>query len=108
MSVKKYSRQARRFGVQIPITFRYEEKNQNGTVLNLSAQGCAITADQLPAMQAYISLVIDLQVGMKPVEVELAGVRWVSDYRCGLEFIRLSGESSRRLNEFVALLERTP
>lgn len=108
MSVKKDSRQARRFGVQIPMTFRYEEQNRNGTVLNLSAQGCAITADQLPAMQAYISLVIDLQAGMKPVEVELAGVRWVSDYRCGLEFIRLSVESSRRLNEFVALLERTP
>lgn len=108
MSVKKDSRQAHRFGVQIPIAFRDAEKNHSGTVLNLSAQGCAMTAGQLPAMQAYISLVIDLQAGMKPVEVELAGVRWVSDYRCGLEFIRLSGESSRRLNEFVALLERTP
>mgnify|MGYP001589023575 FL=1 len=106
--MKKDSRQARRFGVQIPLTFRHEEKNRNGTVLNLSAQGCAMTADQLPAMQAYISLVIDLQAGVKPVEVELSGVRWVSDYRCGLEFIRISGESSRRLNEFIALLERTP
>lgn len=106
--MKKDSRQARRFGVQIPITFRHEEKNHDGTVLNLSAQGCAITADGLPAIQTYISLVIDLQAGMKPVEVDLAGVRWVSDYRCGLEFIRLSGESSRRLNEFVAILEQTP
>ena len=108
MSVTKDSRQARRFGVQIPITFRYEEKPRNGTILNLSAQGCAITADQLLPMQAYISLVIDLPAGMEPVEVELAGVRWVSDYRCGLEFIRVSGESARRLSEFVVLLERTP
>ncbi len=106
--MKKDSRRACRFGVQIPITFRDKENNRNGTVLNLSAQGCALTADQLPTMQAYVSLVIDLQAGMKPIEVELAGVRWVSGYRCGLEFIRLSGESSRRLNEFVALLERTP
>jgi hypothetical protein len=108
MSVKKDSRQARRFGVQIPITFRCEETNRNGIVLNLSAHGCAMTTDQLPAMPAYISLVMDLQAGTEPVDVELAGVRWVSDYRCGLEFIRLSGESARRLSEFVALLEQTP
>jgi c-di-GMP-binding flagellar brake protein YcgR len=65
-----------------------------------------MTADRLPAIQSYLSLVLDLQSGKKPVEVELAGVRWVSEYRCGLEFIRISDESSQRLSEFVALLEQ--
>lgn len=67
-----------------------------------------MTADRLPAFSTHIALRIDLLNGAEPVEVELAGVRWVSDYRCGLEFIRLSADSLGRLRAFVALLENTP
>jgi hypothetical protein len=65
-------------------------------------------ADRIPALSTHVALRIDLLNGAEPVDIELAGVRWVSDYRCGLEFIRLSAESCGRLRAFVALLENTP
>jgi hypothetical protein len=46
--------------------------------------------------------------GTEPVLIELAAVRWVSGYQCGVEFIRMAPEMTTRLRSFVALLEKTP
>lgn len=102
------SRQSRRFAVQLPTVFGVGAEKNEGTVLNLSAHGCALTAERLPAALAYISLHMDLATDTEPVAVELAAVRWVSGHRCGLEFIRLAPEMAARLRAFVTLLERTP
>ena len=106
--MKPESRQARRIGVQLPVVLTDDQAARDGTILNISSQGCAITADPLPKLSAYLSLRMVLRPGEEPVGVELAGVRWVSDYRCGLEFIRVSAESRERVHAFVALLESTP
>jgi hypothetical protein len=66
-----------------------------------------MTAQPL-SVSSYVALWIDLPNGTTPIEVELAGVRWVALQRCGLEFIRLSPEMLSRLNSFVFLLEQTP
>jgi hypothetical protein len=63
---------------------------------------------RIPAVSTYISLQVDLLNGAAPLDVELAGVRWVSGTRCGLEFIRISPEMVARLRAFVDLLENTP
>lgn len=102
------SRKIRRFAVQLPSTFGDDAKKETGTVLNLSAQGCAMMTERIPAISTYVSLQIDLLNGAAPLDVELAGVRWVSGTRCGLEFIRISTEMLARLRSFVALLENTP
>lgn len=102
------SRKGQRFAVQLPTVFGEGAQNNQGTVLNLSAQGCAMTAEQLPATSTYLALRVDLLNGTEPVVIELATVRWVSDYRCGLEFIRSSPEMTARLHAFVVLLEQTP
>jgi hypothetical protein len=83
-------------------------QSERGTVLNISTEGCALTAERIPDLHTHVSMHIDLPDGTKPVDIGLAGVRWVTDYRCGLEFIRVSGESLTRLRAFVALLENTP
>ncbi len=101
-------RKVRRFAVQLPSTFGDNAKKESGTVLNLSAQGCAMMAERIPVISTYISLQVDLLNGMAPVDIEVAGVRWVSGRRCGLEFIRISPEMLARLGSFVALLENTP
>lgn len=106
--MKSDARKVRRFAVQLPSTFGENGKHEVGTVLNLSAQGCAMTAEKIPAVSTYISLQIDFLNGRTPVDVELAGVRWISGARCGLEFIRISPEMLGRLRSFVALLENTP
>ena len=106
--MKPESRKVLRFAVQLPCLFGEKDKKEAGTVLNLSAQGCAMTAEKIPALSAYLSLQVDFVNGTAPLDVELAGVRWASGRRCGLEFIRISPEMLGRLRSFVALLENTP
>ena len=102
------SRRAQRVAVQLPVMFGDAAPSEQGTVLNISTEGCALTAERIPDLHTHVSMQIDLPDGTKPVDIGLAGVRWVTDYRCGLEFIRVSGESLARLRVFVALLENTP
>ncbi len=105
--MKQDSRKVQRFAVQLPCKFGSDKDKLNGMVLNLSAQGCAMLAEQLPSVSTYISLEIDLLNGEAPADIELAGVRWISGQRCGLEFIRVSPEMLTRLQAFALLLEKT-
>ena len=106
--MKREFRKVQRFAVQLPCRVWNDEDMSNGTVLNLSAQGCAITAEHLPSVSTYISLDIDLLNGEEPATIELAGVRWVSGHRCGLEFIRVQPDILIKLKTFALLLEQTP
>jgi PilZ domain len=106
--MKPDPRKDRRFAVQLPSIFREGEQTDQATVLNISLQGCALTAERLPKAQSYLSLQVDMLNGTEPVLIELAAVRWVSGYQCGVEFIRMAPEMATRLRSFVALLEKTP
>lgn len=105
--MKRESRKIQRFAVQLPCQLWNDEDKLNGTVLNLSAQGCAMTAEHLPSVSTYVSLDIDLLNGEGPAKIELAGVRWISGHRCGLEFIRVRPDMLMRLRAFTLLLEQT-
>lgn len=100
------SRKVQRFAVQLPCEFWNNEDKSDGTVLNLSAQGCAMTAEYLPSVSTYVSLDIDLLNGEEPANIELAGVRWVFEHRCGLEFIRVRPDMLMKLRAFALLLEQ--
>ncbi len=102
------SRKVQRFAVQLPCILGNLDQQVHGTVLNLSVQGCAITAEYVPTVSSYVPLEIDLLNGEAQVAIELAAVRWVSENRCGLEFIRVPPDILMRLKAFVLLLERTP
>lgn len=106
--VRPESRRIRRFAVQLPSTFGENAQRGSGTVLNLSTQGCAMMTERIPAISTYVSLQVDLLNGDAPLDIELAGIRWVSGTRCGLEFIRISPEMLTRLRSFVTLMENTP
>lgn len=101
-------RKIQRFAVQLPCRVWSNEEKSNGTVLNLSAQGCAITTERLPSVSTYISLDIDLFNSEEPTTIKLAGVRWVSGHRCGLEFIRVRPDMLMKLKAFTLLLGQTP
>ena len=106
--MKQESRKIQRFAVQLPCKLWNDENKSDGTVLNLSAQGCAITTDDLLSVSTYVSLDIELLNGEEPATIELAGVRWVSEHRCGLEFIRVRPEMLMKLRAFALLLAQTP
>lgn len=63
---------------------------------------------QPPSVSSYLALWIDLLDSNTPVESELAGVRWVSEQRCGFEFIRISPEMLNQSGSFGFVLEHTP
>lgn len=100
------SRKVQRFVVQLPCQFWDNTIKLDGTVLNLSEHGCAITAKHPPPVSTYVSLSIDLLNGEEPVNIELAGVRWVSEHRCGLEFIRVRPDLLMKVRAFALLLEQ--
>lgn len=102
------ARKVKRFAVQLPCTWGSTDDTLDGTILNLSAHGCAFTAERLPSKGSYLSLDIDLMNGDRPVRVELAGVRWISGPRCGVEFIRISPDALRQLAAFVLVLDTRP
>ena len=97
------------FAVQFPCKFWNNTDKSDGTVLSLSAQGYAITAAPLPSVVTYVSLDIDLlnvtDEGL--VTIELAGVRWISERQCGLEFIRIRPDMLMKPRAFALLLEQT-
>ncbi|MGE0643644.1 MAG: PilZ domain-containing protein [Nitrospira sp.] len=102
------SRKIQRYAVQLPCTFGSDGDRSDGVVLNLSAQGCAVTAQQLPLAATHLSLQIDLLNDEAPVDIELAAVRWVSGPRCGVEFIKVVPDMLVKLRAFVLLLDEAP
>jgi c-di-GMP-binding flagellar brake protein YcgR len=101
------SRKSPRFAVQLPLLFSETERAVEGTILNISREGCMVTVEQTAAPPAYVQLDMQLWEGQEPVHIDLAAVRWSSDNRVGLEFIKLTPEQRDRLSSFTGMLERT-
>jgi c-di-GMP-binding flagellar brake protein YcgR len=96
-----------RFAVQLPVSFRGDQLSHGGTILNVSAEGCAITSDTIVGTAVYLQLTMQLWEQEEPVQVDLAAVRWVSATRFGIEFIKICPEEGERLKQFVKVLEST-
>jgi len=96
-----------RFAVQLPVSFSGDQLSERGTILNVSAEGCAITSDTVAAASVYLQLTMQLREREEPVQVDLAAVRWVSATMFGVEFIRIRPDEGERLKKFVKTLEST-
>ena len=96
-----------RFAVQLPVSFRGDQLSHGGTILNLSAEGCAITSETVAGIAVYLQLTMQLREQEEPVQIDLAAVRWSSPTRFGVEFIKMRPEEEERLKKFVRLLEST-
>ncbi|MEO6306926.1 MAG: PilZ domain-containing protein [Nitrospiraceae bacterium] len=96
-----------RFAVQLPVSFRGDQISHGGTILNVSADGCAITSETVVGVEVYLQLTMQLREREEPVQIDLAAVRWSSATRFGVEFIKIRPEEGERLKEFVKALEST-
>jgi hypothetical protein len=94
-----------RFAVQRPVSFHGDLVAGNGTILNISRQGCAILSDTVAEAEAYLQLEVKLLEEEEPVQVDLAAVRWSSPRKFGVEFIKMHHDVGQRLKQFVKLLE---
>lgn len=96
-----------RFAVQLPVLFSGDQLSDKGTILNVSAEGCALTSDTIVGTAVYLQLTMHLREQEEPVQVDLAAVRWSSATRFGVEFIKIRPEEGERLKKFVKVLEST-
>jgi c-di-GMP-binding flagellar brake protein YcgR len=96
-----------RFAVQLPVSFSGDQISDAGTILNLSAEGCAITSETVAGVAVYLQMTMQLREREEPVQVDLAAVRWVAARRFGVEFIKIRPEEAERLKQFVNVLEST-
>ena len=103
MEGRKHSR----FAVQLPLSFRGDQLSHEGTILNVSAEGCAITSETVADVAVYLQLTMQLLEQEEPVQIDLAAVRWSSATRFGVEFIKIRPEEGERLKKFVKMLEST-
>jgi c-di-GMP-binding flagellar brake protein YcgR len=96
-----------RFAVQLPVSFGENQPSHGGTILNVSAEGCAITSEVVVDVAIYLQLTMQLLEQEQPVQIDLAAVRWASATRFGVEFIKIRPGEEERLKKFVAALEST-
>jgi len=96
-----------RFAVQLPVSFKGDQRSDGGTILNLSEEGCAITSESVADVAVYLQMLMQLWAGEEPVQVELAAVRWSSATAFGVEFIKIRPEEVEQLKKFVKALEST-
>ena len=101
------SRKNIRYAVQLPVSFNGDQVSGEGegTILNLSADGCAITSTTVAGPASYMQLTMQLREREEPVRVDLAAVRWSTPARFGVEFIKVRPEEGDRLKRFVKALE---
>ena len=57
-----------RFAVQLPVSFSGDQLSDAGTILNVSAEGCAITSDTVAGVAVYLQLTMRLREREEPVK----------------------------------------
>lgn len=97
-----------RFSSNFPVTFTGETASGDGTVMNLSREGCMVESDIKVEQGAYLAMSIHFPQQLMPVEVELAAVRWVSGRVFGVEFRYMQPEHHESLEKFLSTHQTQP
>lgn len=95
-------RSSPRVPVHCPIILAADHLLAEGSVTNLSVQGCTVTAREQPCRGDRVEVQVLLPDTGIPLRIDQAKVCWVSDGRCGLEFLVMPPESRSRLRVFLA------
>ncbi len=101
-------RSAVRVAVNYPIRFRGDSVIGYGTVINLSAPGCAIRTSNPVRPGEYLELRMMTPDQARPLMVGLAKVRWAADDKAGIEFIRVRQDEQGRLQRLVGRILHEP
>ena len=102
MNRRKYPR----FHVELQCSFMGDQYTGEGTVLDLSMEGCRMCCDTSLFKGTYVELFINLLGQTPPLPVELAVIRWSAGPAFGLEFIRIADRHQVRFRRYVQDLEQ--
>lgn len=90
-------RQYVRMPARFPLTFTSQQRRGEGTVVNLSINGCQIETDALPLLDGMLSLGVRGTEGQPLFAVDAAVVRTIEGNQVGIEFLRIQNEQMDRL-----------
>ena len=96
-----YSRAYNRFPVTYPVIFRCAPFVGEGTVSNLSLNGCSVACERTVLTGSYIKMSVLTPNPTASLFIELGKVRWVRENVFGVEFIRLPIIARQRLDSMV-------
>ncbi len=94
-------RSSTRVTVAYPVRLAGDAMVGQGTLINLSAPGCAIETT-LPVQPGdYLELHVMAPDQARPLTVGLAKVRWATEQKAGVEFIRVRQDEQNRLQRLI-------
>jgi len=99
--VEEDRREYERIPIDFPVTFSGESIDGKGSVVDLSMSGCRFHADNQPAQDKILRVVLHVSNDVLPISVEAAVVRSVQRNRVGLEFLHFERGERERLQLFI-------
>ncbi|MEP7152742.1 MAG: PilZ domain-containing protein [Nitrospira sp.] len=90
-----------RAAVTYPVRLSSDSTTGEGTVINLSVPGCAIETDLPVQPGEYLELLVMAPDQARPLIVGLAKVRWTTDQKVGIEFIRVRRDDQSRIRRLI-------
>jgi hypothetical protein len=102
-----HTRTYKRFPFHAPLIIGGESHICEGTLRNLSMDGCSILCDRALALGSKVRVSLLLPDQTSSLSIELGRVTWVQGRECGVEFIQLPLRARLRLNRTlrVALIQ---
>ena len=95
-------RQSVRFNIYRPVSFCSGTADGEGTVVDVSPSGCRVKSDVTIAIGSLICLFIVDPSGLMPITIGMATVRWAINGEFGVQFMRISPQQQKRLQNLIA------
>ena len=99
-------RRSVRFTVELPVSLCSDSHQGEGTVLDISREGCRIGYTDSLAVGEFSSLYIVVPSYFLPITIGIGAVRWATSTELGLEFIRMPPVQQKRLDALLSIHKR--
>ena len=89
--------------VQLPVSFIGDARG-DGTVRNLSSDGCKIETENQIVVAQLLVLRISVPHDSSPIVIDVAAVRWSKSLTCGVQFLSIKKAEQQRLDRYLVML----
>jgi CheY-like chemotaxis protein len=100
-SIERERRRFTRVPVQCPVSLESNDKQLEGTTVDLSSEGMLVQSYLVLSTGALVKVTLQLQTGSTPLQFEGKVVRTIGTDRMGIHFKSLDAKENSRLQEFL-------